>query len=601
MGMSKARVPVSAWVVVLLLSACHTAKIAADDPVDPGRPNGTGGSGGPTLPPPGAVTLPDAGAAPDASSDRPSTGPCKPATCTPAGGQYCGNIGDGCGGQLKCGETCPMNQTCGGGGVKNLCGAPPDPGCQPIECKQVGGILCGRVGDGCGAAKDCGQCPNGDVCGATIANVCGQAAGVCDNLCKQQVSCPAGQQTSVSGTVLAPTPVQFGAADPLYNALVYVPNRPVAPFAAGVSCDQCGGAVSGAPLVSALSGADGKFTLKNVPVGDNIPLVIQIGRWRREVVIPKVTACTDTALPAELTRLPRNAKEGSIPQMAIATGTYDAFECVLRKIGVDEAEFTPPSGPGRVHLYKYGGFGLAQPTPGGDTLVGDPATLDRYDIVLLPCDDNEEKPPAQMANLRDYAGRGGRLFLTDWAYAWLKDGGAFENTMTWMPESQFQGRNFETIVDQGFPKGQAFAKWLEVVGAARMPGRIPIVDPYNGDSYFSAVNAPTQRWLYTEKPFSTVQHFTFNAPIGAPADKQCGRVVYSNFHVADSKPRPVIFPGLIRGVFPKDCANAAMTAQEKALEFMLFDASACILPDSEKPRVFEPPPQPPPPPPPLID
>ena len=40
---------------------------------------------------------------------------------------------------------------------------------------------------------------------------------------------------------------------------------------------------------------DGTFTLTNVPAGNNIPVVIQLGRWRRQVVIPHVAACADTA------------------------------------------------------------------------------------------------------------------------------------------------------------------------------------------------------------------------------------------------------------------------------------------------------------------
>jgi hypothetical protein len=223
--------------------------------------------------------------------------------------------------------------------------------------------------------------------------------------------------------------------------------------------------------------------------------------------------------------------------------------------------------------------------------------------VLLPCDDDSQKLSAEMANLLAYTGKGGRLFLTDYSYAWLKDGGMMEARGNWLPEALHIGDDYDAIVDQSFPKGMAFAEWLRVVGASTMPGRLPIHDPYGGASYFDGVVAPTQRWLHTEAPQDqTVQHFTFNTPIGTAADKQCGRVVFSTFHVAEESAGgglPPILGGVSR--FPAACSNAKMTPQEKALEFMLFDASACVQPDTERPRVFEPPPAAPPPPPPAVD
>ena len=578
-------------------TACTNAKVRGNaDPVTgPDRAQPPAAGPGPT------VSLPDAAPPParDSGAGDAQGGICQPTTCTPPGGRYCGEIGTGCGGRLDCGTSCPAGQTCGGGGVKNLCGAPRDPKCQPIDCVQRGGRLCGRVGDGCGGAKECGDCPGGEACGGSVPNVCGTGGA---GAAPPASTCPAGQETVVTGTVLAPTPMKFGAADPLYNALIYVPSQPVQPFTPGVACDLCGGAVSGAPVVNTLSGPDGKFTLRNVPPGDNVRLVIQIGRWRREVTIPKVAACTSTALPGELTRLPRNRGEGAIPQIAIATGTFDPFECVLRKIGVDEAEFTPPTGPGRIHMYQYGGYSLKQPIPRGDQLVNDPATLSKYDMVLFPCDDLQQKTPAQLNNVKDYAGRGGRLFLTDWGNVWLKDGGPFENSVTWLADDVLMGTDFQTKVDQSFPKGQAFAEWLKNVGASPQLGQLHVHDPYQGDSYFGQVRPPTQRWLSADTPLvTTVQHFTFNTPIGAPADKQCGRVVYSNFHVAADDNGSLLDPssGLLH--FPDHCSNKPMTPQEKALEFMLFDASACVLPDSEKPHVFQPPPTAPPPPPPVVE
>jgi hypothetical protein len=529
-------------------------------------------------------------ALPDASLiDGPA---CATASCTQPGGTYCGRIGDGCGHVLDCPETCPTGQSCGGAGVAHVCGAPVDPSCVPIACQQGEARLCGTVGDGCGRALDCGACPGGGTCGASSPNVCGAAgapAAGCTNLCTQQVRCPGGGSTRVTGSALAATTARFGVADPLYNAVVYVPNGPLAPFKPGVSCERCGAEISGQPLVTALSGSDGRFTLDNVPAGKDIPLVIQIGRWRRQVKIPEVKACQTTDLPAELTRLPRNHTEGDIPLFAIATGKWDPVECLLRKIGVDDSEFTVPTGPGRIHLYAHQGLTLGPGTPAGSALTGSKPTLDKYDVVLLPCDSLDPKPAADQKNLREYTAAGGRIFLTDWSFSWLQDGSSFQKVAAWSDFLPQLGDDFGTIVDQSFPKGKALAQWLEVVKAAT-GGRVPIHDPYGGIAWYKDLNPPTQRWLYADQP-PTAEVFSFNTPLEAAPDAQCGRVVYSTFHVVDEPDGKV---------FPVACPVGPMTPQEKVLEFMLFDVASCVQPDKEPPRVFRPPVPPPPPPPPEI-
>jgi lysophospholipase L1-like esterase len=413
-------------------------------------------------------------------------------------------------------------------------------------------------------------------------------SGDCANLCQRQVVCPRGGSTILSGVVHAPTPAPFGAADPLYNVLVYVPNAPVAPFASGVACQRCEKA-SGSPLVSALTGPDGKFSLRNVPTGANIPLVIQVGRWRRQVTVPNVPACTETALPDELTRLPRNQQEGDIPAIAIATGTYDAFDCTLRKIGVAEAEFTPPPGNGRVNLWPFGGHdiggGSAMST--GDDLLGSPPSLGKYDLVILPCNDRVPKDPIKQANLFQYANEGGRVFLTDMAYSWLRDDAAFSGTVTWDPflmggNRMAAGNDFTATVDVTFPKGAAFSAWLSVVGAARpMAGQLPVQDPYGGTIYVSGVIPPTQRWTYVDAPVSGMENFTFNTPIGVPDTAQCGRFVFSQFHVAEASSHGIT----VGNTFPAACDNNPMTPQERALEFMLFDLSSCVQSDVKPPVI----------------
>src|SRR2546423_3000351 len=130
--------------------------------------------------------VPDSGAPPDAFITIPDSGAAEAcvrrATCTVSGGQYCRSINDGCGGILECGD-CPAGQQCGTADAnKHVC-ISADPNCKPLTCDQPGGRLCGKIGDGCGGPLDCGDsCPSGQSCGGGgTANVCGAGPG---SMCK---------------------------------------------------------------------------------------------------------------------------------------------------------------------------------------------------------------------------------------------------------------------------------------------------------------------------------------------------------------------------------------------------------------------------------
>jgi RHS repeat-associated protein len=106
--------------------------------------------------------LPDLTAAPDA---------CVPTTCA-AQGANCGAIDDACGGTLNCG-TCAAPETCGGGGVPNVCG------CTPTTCAAEG-VNCGTIPDGCGGTLECGTCMPPETCGGGgVPNICGCTATTC--------------------------------------------------------------------------------------------------------------------------------------------------------------------------------------------------------------------------------------------------------------------------------------------------------------------------------------------------------------------------------------------------------------------------------------
>jgi hypothetical protein len=138
--------------------------------------------------------------------------------------------------------------------------------------------------------------------------------------------------TTLTGTVFAPNQTL-----PIYNAMVYVPTAALAELPDGPSGPTC---ASGSPAVTARSDTHGNFKLENAPAGSNVPLVIQVGKWRRAVTLASVPACTTTAVDAALTRLPRDSSEGHIPHIAIATAREDTLECLPRDLGIADGEIT---------------------------------------------------------------------------------------------------------------------------------------------------------------------------------------------------------------------------------------------------------------------
>ena len=70
--------------------------------------------------------------------------------------------------------------------------------------------------------------------------------------------------------------------------------------------------------------------LEGAPTGTDVPLVIQVGKWRRQIKVPSVASCQDTPLmDPQLTRLPRNKTEGDIPKLAIAVGSAEQVRAIL--------------------------------------------------------------------------------------------------------------------------------------------------------------------------------------------------------------------------------------------------------------------------------
>ena len=421
----------------------------------------------------------------------------------------------------------------------------------------------------------------------------------CQGLACKQVECAGGGKTTLTGRVFDPA-----GKVPLYNVVVYVPNGEPAPITAGLgpTCDRCAGNVSGNPIALTATDANGDFRLEDVPADTDFPLVIQIGKWRRRVTIPKVAACQSVAADAGLTRLPKNRTEGDIPRIALTTGSADPLECLLRKIGLDDSEFGTAGAEARVHLYTGGSTAPASATSsfsaGGafgqaTALWGSVDELKKYDIVMLSCEGGEveaSKPEAARQALYDYAKVGGRVFTSHYHHYWFSNSpvpevkalASWTNDFTCQDGCTFEAEPAANVivnatVNTTFAKGAAMKDWLKSTQSLTGPGdTLPIQEARHN---VNAVTANALSWMTIQNPAASNkvahEYITFNTPVGAADDQVCGRVVYSDLHVGagDATGAP----------FPTGCTTPDLTPQQKALEFMLFDLSSCIQKDDKPP------------------
>ena len=183
------------------------------------------------------------------------------------------------------------------------------------------------------------------------------------------------------------------------------------------------------------------------------------------------------------------------------------------------------------------------------------------------------RPATEQSNLIAYANAGGRIFATHFSYVWLFNDAPFSSTAAWHVERHPSPADQIGYLDTSFPKGLELAQWLKYIGASAMLGQIAI-NTLRAD--LDSVFAPSQQWMSIADPnLGTVpMHYTFNTPVGAAASQQCGRVLFDDFHVENVTPAQTNFQ-----TFPAECPGGPMTAQEKLLEFMIFDLGSCVTPD----------------------
>jgi hypothetical protein len=426
--------------------------------------------------------------------------------------------------------------------------------------------------------------------------------------CAVDTSCSS--PTTLTGQVFDPA-----GQNPLYNAIVFVPNvvADLPPIATGTNsgCNTCGASI-GDYVVATQTAADGTFTLTNVPTGTDVPVTVQIGKWRATYPV-STTSCQTTTVTAGTLHLPRNRMQGDMPQMALVTGGCDDMACFLTGIGIDPSEFGAPQSGGRVDVYQGlglsgNGASLSNGTAGSCTTASSTScvwnsesNLRNYDIAMFSCECSENlqtKPASAMTALRTWLDNGGKVLASHYQYTWFHDNPSadFQDVATWLGGSvaAASGSGFDinnTNVIGSFPKGVSFGEWLGTVGALTATGTPDTIALSDVGNSVSTVNpATTQEWIYdsetSDAGVNDVKFLSFETPIGGltgdaaaepGTNDYCGKAVFTDLHTGGSLLAQY-------DSVPAECpTGVSLTNQQKALEFLFFDLSACVADDTVAP------------------
>ncbi|MDB4933426.1 MAG: hypothetical protein JWP87_398 [Labilithrix sp.] len=339
---------------------------------------------------------------------------------------------------------------------------------------------------------------------------------------------------------------------PLSDALVYLTKTMPEPIPRGVYCDKC---VQLDSYAFTYSKPDGTFDLPAYDAGDQY-LVVQKGQFRRVRPI-KVSAGTQ-AVDGQLTRLPGKtdaALGDSTPHMLIWPGQWDHVEKSLAKIGLTDFEKFEPG-------LDFGAYAAKM------------KDLASYHVVFLPCSGTVNDPgsngmacsvsvdPQLKAAVKDFVGQGGKLYVSDWSYEYVRQG--WPGFVSWMGETSQIGSGCQ-------PGGAdspaqfddpSLRDWMTAIGegSASLKSAWSTIEKVNP---VASVDENGKTFTQTPKVWASVKQPSGTHPATVSFQDRCGRVLYSTYHAEGS-----------------DTANGqgSFLAQEKALMHILLEVGVCVGP-----------------------
>lgn len=340
----------------------------------------------------------------------------------------------------------------------------------------------------------------------------------------------------LTGKVLAPE-----GTIPISGALLYLTSTPPPNIPGQTYCDEC--VALDASTAHTFSAADGTFTLPAYELGEQT-LVVQKGQFRR---VRSVNVAEGTqAIPAEPTTLPgasNPAGGDTIPKMAVVVGAWDSIEDSLTKLGMQ---------PGSVELASA-------------SLLGDVAQMKQHHIVFVPCSfsdgvDCNTSPivdPTVQNAVRDFVGTGGKLYVTDYSYDFVRQ--VWPDHVDWVGQTASFGSACMTgsydapaqvedadmqawLAAQGLTSFELEANWTMIDKVNTVP---------TTDADGNPIMLTPKVWVSAQTPSSGVRPATISFESG------CGRVLFSTYHTEGN-------------------AGGSLLAQEKALLYVLLEVSVCV-------------------------
>jgi hypothetical protein len=373
----------------------------------------------------------------------------------------------------------------------------------------------------------------------------------------------------LKGKVVAPE-----GTIPISGALVYVAPQPPPAIPDGVYCDPCVHLDAG--IAYTTTAPDGTFDL-GTDVGTGY-LVVQKGAFRR--VRPITVAKGSQDVPLAMTTMPpKMDKAGGddIPKIAVVLGAWDPIELVLARMGLEAKITTDFLGKAQVlsadatsfAIYGLHNLGETSPYPDGYTLLSNPAELNKYQMVFIPCSGSSNlgdpgggpqcsgvfaSSPSVLANLQNFTKKGGKVYVSDWSYEYVRQ--VFPGFVSWQGEDTQIGSACQNGGgDQAAPPiDKDLDDWLKAQGQSLDT----VKDAWTtitGVHTHADTDAQGQPVMETPKVWV---HASGN-PATTSFKYGCGRVLYSTYHTQ-----------------PTAETNGPLEPQALSLLYLILEIGVCI-------------------------